>query len=202
MPFTPVTLEGRFVRLEPLSEAHRTGLCEAIRDGELFKLDVTLVPHPDAIDGFLNDARRAHAAGDGLAFATVDRATNRVAGSTRFMRADERHRRVEIGFTFLAASRQRTGFNTDAKLLMLTHAFETLGMNRVEFLTDYLNDRSRRAILGLGAQEEGRLRSHMIMPSGRVRDSMLYSIVKSEWPSVKQRLTRKLSAERTPVGGS
>lgn len=196
MPFEPVTLEGRFVRMEPLCEAHRTGLCEAIRDGELWKLEVTLVPHPDDIDRFLDDARRAHEAGDGLAFATLDHATGRVAGSTRFMRADPKNRRVEIGFTFLASSRQRTGFNTDAKLLMLTHAFETLGTNRVEFLTDYLNDRSRRAILGLGAQEEGRLRSHMVMRSGRVRDSMLYSIVKSEWPAVKQRLTLKLSADR------
>ena len=193
MTFERVTLEGRLVRLEPLSETHREGLCEAIRDGQLWKLHVTLVPHPDEIDAFLENAQRAHDAGDGLAFATVERATNRVAGSTRFMESDARNRRVEIGFTFLGGSWQRTRVNTEAKLLMLAHAFETLGMNRVEFLTDYLNDRSRRAILGLGAQEEGILRSHMVMRDDRVRDSVLYSIIKSEWLGAKQRLELKLA---------
>ena len=155
MRFEPVVLEGRVVRLEPLYGAHKQGLCEAIADGELGKLYVTLVPHPNDIDTFLNNAQEAHGAGDGLAFATIDRATNRVAGSTRFMKANIPNRRVEIGFTFLGSSWQRTRCNTEAKLLMLAHAFETLGMNRVEFLTDYLNDRSRRAILRLGAKEEG-----------------------------------------------
>lgn len=195
MTFEPVTLEGRLVRLEPLSENHREGLCAAIRDGELWKLHVTLVPHPDEIDTFLENSQRAHLAGDGLAFATVERATDRVAGSTRFMKSDPRNGRLEIGFTFLGNSWQRTGINVEAKLLMLAHAFEALGMNRVEFLTDQLNDRSRRAILGLGAKEEGTLRSHMVMRDGRVRDSVLYSIIKSEWPGVKQRLEHKLARD-------
>lgn len=194
MRFESVVLEGTFVRLEPLSEAHKQGLCEAISDGELWNLFVTLVPHPSAIDTFLDNAREAHEAGDGLAFATVDRATNRVAGSTRFMKANLPNRRVEVGFTFLGKSWQRTSFNTEAKLLMLTHAFETLGMNRVELLTDYLNERSRRAILRLGAKEEGIVRNHMVMPNGRVRDSVLYSIIKNEWPGIKQLLLFKLSA--------
>jgi RimJ/RimL family protein N-acetyltransferase len=194
MRFEPVVLEGEYVRLEPLSEEHRQGLCDAIADGELWNLHVTLVPHPSRIDEFLNNAREAYESGDGLAFATVDRVTHRVAGSTRFMRASLPNRRVEIGFTFLGNSWQRTSVNSEAKLLMLTHAFETVDMNRVEFLTDYLNDRSRRAILRLGAKEEGVLRSHMVMPNGRIRDSVLYSIVRSEWPGIKQHLSSKLVA--------
>jgi RimJ/RimL family protein N-acetyltransferase len=196
MKFESVTLEGTFVRLEPLSQAHKEGLCEAISDGELWKLFVTLVPHPGAIDTFLNDAQQAYEAGDGLAFATIDRATNRIAGSTRFMKATLPHRRIEIGFTFLGKSWQRTSCNTEAKLLMLTHAFETLGMNRVELLTDYLNEKSRRAIMRLGAKEEGILRNHMVMPNGRVRDSVLYSVTKNEWPGVKQNLLFRLSAHQ------
>ena len=109
------------------------------------------------------------------------------------MRASPVDKRVEIGFTFLGASWQKTALNTEAKLLMLTHAFEHLGMNRVELLTDYLNSNSRRAILRLGAKEEGILRSHRIMPDGRVRDSVMYSILKHEWPGVKQNLIYKLS---------
>lgn len=194
MRFESVVLEGTYVRLEPLSPAHKQGLCEAISDGELWNLFVTLVPHPSAIDTFLDDARVAYEAGDGLAFATIDRATTRVAGSTRFKNANLPNRRVEIGFTFLGESWQGTSVNTEAKLLMLTHAFETLGMNRVELLTDYLNERSRRAILRLGAKEEGVLRNHMVMPNGRIRDSVLYSIIKNEWPGVKEHLSFKLSA--------
>jgi RimJ/RimL family protein N-acetyltransferase len=196
--FAPVTLEGRLVRLEPLSPAHAKGLCEAIKDGELWNLAVTSVPHPDEIDAFLRDAREAHEAGDGLAFATVDRATGRVAGSTRFMKANMGHRRVEIGFTFLGNSWHRTGINVEAKLLMLTHAFDALALNRVELLTDYLNETSRRAILALGANEEGVLRSHMIMRDGRVRDSVVYSIVKTEWVAVRARLGAKLATSDGP----
>ncbi len=192
MKLEPVVLEGSFVRLEPLAAAHKQGLCEAIADGELWKLFVTLVPHPSEIDGFLARAREAHEAGDGLAFATVERSTGRVAGSTRFMCADVGNKRVEIGYTFLGRSWQRTRANTEAKLLMLTHAFESLGMNRVELITDYLNERSRRAILRLGAKEEGVMRNHMVMPNGRVRDSVLFSIISNEWPGVKQHLTAKL----------
>lgn len=189
MIFEPVTLEGNFVRLEPLTIKHRDGLRDAIVDGELWKLFVTMVPHMDNIDDFIGNALVAHEAGDGIAFATIDKRSGNVAGSTRFMKASFPNKRVEIGFTFLGNSWQRTAMNTEAKLLMLTHAFETLQLNRVELLTDYLNRTSRQAILRLGAKEEGILRSHMLMPDGRVRDSVLYSIIRNEWAGVKQHLS-------------
>ena len=193
MKFTPTTLEGKFVRLEPLSIHHKQGLCDAIRDGELWNLYVTLVPHPNAIDEFFANVQIALENNEGLAFATIDKATNKIAGSTRFMKANLPNKRVEIGFTFLGKSWQKTQINTEAKLLMLTHAFETMGLNRVELLTDYLNTTSRNAILRLGAKEEGVLRNHMVMPDGRVRDSVIYSIIKNEWAGVKQHLNAKLN---------
>ena len=193
MVIESVTLEGNFVRLEPLSKEHREGLCRAILDGELWKLLVASVPHPDNVDEFLNDAHNLYKSGFGLAFAVVDKQANRVAGSTRFMRADARNKRIEIGFTFLGKTWQRTHINTEAKLLMFSHAFEKMGLNRVEFRADYLNGTSRRALLRLGAKEEGILRNHMVMPNGRVRDSVVYSVIRNEWPGVKQHLHSKLA---------
>ena len=193
MVIESVTLEGNFVRLEPLSKEHREGLCRAILDGELWKLLVASVPHPDNVDEFLNDAHNLYKSGVGLAFAVVDKQANRVAGSTRFMRADARNKRIEIGFTFLGKTWQRTHINTEAKLLMFSHAFEKMGLNRVEFRADYLNGASRRALLRLGAKEEGILRNHMVMPNGRVRDSVVYSVIRNEWPGVKQHLHSKLA---------
>jgi len=192
MSFDKVTLEGSHVRLEPLSEHHRSELIEAIADGELWNLFVTLVPRIEAIDEFIENAISAQLSADGLAFATIDKASNRVVGSTRFMKASLPNRRVEIGFTFIAKSFQKTKINTEAKLLMLAHAFDILKLNRVEFLTDYLNSSSRNAIVRLGAKEEGTLRNHMVMPDGRVRDSVLFSITNNEWPSIKQNLSYKL----------
>lgn len=194
MMFTPVVLEGSTVRLEPLSDQHKAGLCEAIRDGELWKLFVTLVPHPDDIDLFFSNAQKSFEQGDGLTFAIIDKHNKKVVGSTRFMKANLPNKRLEIGYSFLGKTWQKTNFNTETKLLLLTHAFEDLNLNRVELLTDYLNSTSRQAILRLGAKEEGVLRNHMIMPDGRVRDSVIYSIVKHEWPGVKQHLLYKLSA--------
>lgn len=191
MLFKKIVLENEHIRLEPLCEQHRDGLCKAIYQGELWTLYVTFVPHPNAIDEFLNNAEADHAAGDGLAFAIIEKSTQQVVGSTRFMKANLAHKRAEIGFTFLGKAWQKTRINTEAKYLLLTHAFETLGLNRVEFITDYLNTASRTAILRLGAKEEGLLRSHMVMPNGRIRDSMLYSIVKHEWAGVKQHLEAK-----------
>jgi len=195
MKFEKVTLEGDHVRLEPLSESHRDQLIDAISDGELWKLFVTLVPAIDGIDGFIENAIEAHSNADGLAFATIDKASGRVVGSTRFMKANLAHKRVEIGFTFIAKRFQRTQINTEAKLLMLTHAFEVLNLNRIEFLTDYFNHASRNAILRLGAKQEGILRNHMVMPNGRVRDSVLFSITNNEWDGVKQNLSYKLSLQ-------
>lgn len=193
--FSPVVLEGDFVRLEPLSESHKNGLCEAIRQGKLWELHVTLVPHPDNIDAYISAALDAAGSGDGLTFATIDKATGEVAGSTRFMKANLAYKRVEIGYTFLGTPWQRSRINTEAKLLMLGHAFEAMGLNRVEFLTDYLNTSSRTAILRLGAKEEGLLRNHIIMPDGRVRDSVIFSIINNEWPGVKQHLRWKLARQ-------
>jgi len=192
MKFDQSVLESTQVRLEPLSPNHKESLCEAIRDGELWKLFVTIVPHPDDIDTFLSNAKKMFESGEGIAYATIDKRINKVVGSTRFMKADLPNSRVEIGFTFLGSSSQRTHINTEAKLLMLTHAFETMQLNRVEFLTDYLNQKSRNAILRLGAKEEGILRNHKVLPNGRIRDSVIFSIIENEWPGVKQHLSAKL----------
>ena len=194
MKFDRITLDGKHVRLEPLSEIHRGGLIEAIADGELWNLFVTLVPRIEGVDEFIENAISAHINEDGLAFATIDKVSGRVVGSTRFMKANLPNKRVEIGFTFIAKSYQKTMINTEAKLLMLTHAFEIMHLNRVEFLTDYLNNTSRNAILRLGAKEEGILRNHMVMPDGRVRDSVLFSITNNEWAGVKQNLSYKLAS--------
>ncbi len=188
-----VVLQGGRVRLEPLDEErHRQGLAAAIADGELWSIAVTTVPRPKDLGEFFADAEAAFAAGRELAFATIDAEAGRVAGSTRFRMIEAAHRRAEIGFTFLAASYQRTHVNTEAKLLMLEHAFETWDVNRVELLTDVLNDRSRAAIARLGARQEGILRSHMVMPDGRVRDSAIYSIARPEWPGVQAALRDRL----------
>ncbi|MFL0800191.1 MAG: GNAT family N-acetyltransferase [Agarilytica sp.] len=193
MEFERLTLAGKNVRLEPLSENHLDGLRSAIKDGELWKLFFTLVPHPKNIDDFYKNACQVYTSGSGLVFATIDQFTNEVVGSTRFMNANIPNKCVEIGFTFIRASSQKTKINTEAKRLMLAHAFDSLKLNRVEFLTDYLNTRSRNAILRLGSKQEGILRSHKVMPDGRVRDSVLFSIIANEWAGVKQGLEYKLS---------
>ena len=149
-----VELRGPRVLLEPLSEAHLPGLARAIDDGALWELPVTTVPHPRDLPAFLRDADAAQAAGTELVFATVDLASGAVVGSTRFRNIDAAHRRVEIGFTFVAASWQRTHVNSEAKYLMLRHAFERWRANRVELVTDALNAKSRIAIERLGAREE------------------------------------------------
>ena len=158
----------------------------------MWELFVTLVPHPNDLHQFIDTAHTLHAAGDGLTFAIIDKATGRVAGSTRYMKASAADKRVEIGFTFLGKSWEKTAINTEAKLLLLTHAFEQLQLNRVEFLTDYLNTKSRNAILRLGAKEEGLLRNHRLMPNGRIRDSVIFSIINNEWVGVKQNLCFRL----------
>jgi len=193
--YQAVSLEGCGVRLEPLSVAHKQGLIEAVSDGRLWELFVTMVPHKDAIDQFIDNAIAHHQNGQGLVFATIDRASNKVVGSTRFMDAKPIYKRVEIGFTFIAQSYQRTNINTEAKLLMLTHAFEDLGLNRVQFLTDVLNQTSRNAILRIGGKQEGILRSHMQMTNERIRDSVIFGITGDDWPNVKQSLIHKLNRE-------
>ena len=195
MKVEKVTLEGPRVRLEPLAAAHLPGLAQAIHDGELWTIPVTIVPAPEALEDFLAAAEAAFGAGRELAFTTIDKASGTVAGSTRFRAIEAAHERAEIGFTFLAASRQRTYVNTEAKYLMLRHAFEHWQLNRVELLTDVLNTKSRRAIARVGAQQEGVLRSHMVMRDGRVRDSVMFSIVEREWAAVKHALEAQLARD-------
>ncbi len=192
-----VILEGPGLRLESLAIYHKPGLAAAITDGELWTIDVTLVPHPRDLDSFITSAEAAFAAQTELAFAIIDKASNSVAGSSRFRNINHVHKRLEIGFTFFGQSWQRTHVNTEAKYLMLKHAFENLHCNRVEFLTDVLNSKSRTAIMRIGAREEGVLRSHMVMRGGRIRDSMIYSIVRADWPAVSTMLQEKMQAQRT-----
>jgi len=194
VPIERVELRGKRVALEPLSAKHLPGLAAAIKDGHLWSIPVTLVPHPDALPEFLEQAEARYAAQLERPFATIDLASGAIVGSTRFMAINRDHRRVEIGFTFLAQRWQRSYVNTEAKYLMLRHAFEAWGCNRVEFITDVLNTQSRQAIVRLGAKAEGILRSHMIMRDDRIRDSALYSVIQSDWPLVKAGLEAKISA--------
>lgn len=194
MKVEKVTLEGPRVRLEPLSQRHLPGLKEAIEDGQLWEIPVTFVPHPEGLGGFLDDAEAAFLAGRELTFATVDSRSGRVLGSTRFRCIEPMHRRLEIGFTFLAASAQRTHVNTEAKYLMLRHAFEVWRCHRIELLTDERNAKSRQAIQRLGAQQEGLLRAHMVMRDGFIRNSVLFSVVAVQWPEVGAALRAKMTS--------
>lgn len=194
MNIEPVTLEGKHVRLEPLALAHDAGLCEVGLDPEIWRWMPQLIATPEDMRAFIEAAMKAQAEGAALPFATVEKASGKPVGSTRFFNFDRAHRRGEIGWTWIAPPRQRTVVNTEAKYLMLRHAFENWGCIRVEFKTDSLNERSRAALLRLGAKEEGTFRNHMIMPSGRIRHSVYYSIIDPEWPEVKAHLERKLSA--------
>ncbi len=192
MIIAPVTLDGRHVRMEPLSMAHHASLCEVAFEPEMWRWMLGDVATPDDVAQFINGALAEQAQGVSLPFATVDVATGRAIGSTRYLNISPANRRLEIGSTWIGAGWRRTAANTEAKLLMLRHAFETLGALRVEFKTDELNTRSRTAILRIGAQFEGIFRKHMVMPNGRVRNSAYYSIIDNEWPAVKAVLSAKL----------
>jgi len=188
----PVTLEGKHVRLEPLSLAHHAALCEAGLDEDLWRWIAAPVRTPEEMRAYIETALSEQAAGRALPFATIERASGRAIGSTRYGNIDRPNRRVEVGWTWIARPWQRTAVNSEAKYLMLRHAFETLGCIRVELKTDSLNERSRKAIARIGAQEEGTFRNHMITASGRIRHTVYYSIVDSEWPAVKVSLEKKL----------
>ena len=192
---SPVVLEGRHVRLEPLTQAHHAALCAIGLDPELWELIPYRVGTPEDMAAYIQTALNFQAAGSALPFATVHAPSGQVIGSTRFMNIDMANRRVEIGATWIAQPWRRTAVNTEAKYLMLRHAFETLGCIRVELKTDALNQRSRNAIRRIGATEEGTLRQHMVTWNGRLRDSVYFSILDSEWPWVKQDLEQKLTRE-------
>jgi len=189
----PITLEGQHVRLEPLSLGHHAQLCKIGLDEELWRWVVQPVRTPEEMRAYIEEALQAQAAGTALPFATVERASGRAIGSTRFGNIDRVNRHVEIGWTWLGLKWQRTAANTEAKYLMLRHAFEPWGCLRVEFKTDSLNEPSRQALLRIGAKEEGIFRNHMITSTGRLRHSVYYSIIDSEWPKLKTHLEKKLS---------
>lgn len=193
MNVLPIMLEGSHVRLEPLSMDHHAALCEVALDASLWQWTPGGMRTTDDVRNYIAKALRAQSAGTALPFATVERTSGRVVGGTRYANISTDDRRVEIGWTFVATPWQRTPINTEAKYLMLRHAFETWNCIRVELKTDVLNDRSRRAIERLGAKQEGILRSHMIMDTGRIRDTVYYSILASEWPDVKSRLQAMLA---------
>jgi RimJ/RimL family protein N-acetyltransferase len=191
------TLEGPTIRLEPLGRQHLDGLCAAGLDGELWRLTVSRVRDRGDLERYLEAALAEQRDGTALPFATVWRATGEVIGSTRFGNAAPAHRRVEIGWTWLARRWQRSGANTEAKYLMLRHAFERWGCVRVEFKTSALNQRSRAALQRIGAVEV--LRRHMINEDGSPRDSVYYSILADEWPRIRQRLELLMAAHGTRV---
>jgi N-acetyltransferase len=188
------TLEGARIRLEPLAEAHHAALCAVGLDDELWRWSPKPLLTPADMAAYIAFALAERGAGRALPFAIIDRVTGQPIGSTRYGAIEPAHRRVEIGWTWLGQSWQRTAANTEAKYLLLRHAFETLGCIRVELKTDALNERSRAAIRRIGAREEGTLRSHMITASGRIRDTVYYSILDQEWPVVKRDLEARLES--------
>lgn len=193
MSLEPVTLSGRVVRLEPLALDHVAALARVGLDPELWRLQPTAVDSPEAMRAYVEKALADRDLGTALPFAIVDARTDEVIGSTRFMDVAPRHRRLEIGATWLAPAAQRTGANTEAKLLLLGHAFERLGAIRVVFKTEAGNARSRAALARLGAVEEGTFRRHLLADSGRARDMVYFAILDDEWPGVKARLERLLA---------
>ena len=192
MKVETVTLDGRNVRLEPLSMVHLEQLCDVGLDEELWRWIPTQIHSEADLRAYIEAALEGQRQGSMLPFATIEKRNGRAIGSTRYGNIDLKNRRLEIGWTWIARDWQRTRVNTEAKFLMLRHAFETLGCIRVEFKTDALNERSRNAILRIGAKEEGTFRKHVITAGGRVRDSVYFSIVDTEWWQVKEKLKAKL----------
>ncbi len=187
-----VVLEGKVVRLEPMVADHLDDLASVALDPDLWRLTVSHVVTRDDLARWMAEAIAEQRHGTALPFVIREREYGQLVGATRFGAYAARHRRVEIGWTWVAAAWQRTAVNTEAKLLLLRHAFESLGLQRVEFKTDALNMRSRTAILRLGAREEGVLRKHQVTDTGRVRDSVYFAITDEEWPSVRRALVERL----------
>ncbi len=189
----PVTLAGSRVRMEPLGDDHLDDLARVAFDAPVWRWTIARPMDEAGLRSWLDAALANAAAGTEVPFATVDQASGRAIGSSRFMTIVPEHRRLEIGWTWVGTDFQRTGANREAKLLQLTHAFETLGAERVEFKTHARNEASRAALLGIGATFEGVLRHHSIMPDGSNRDSAFYGIIAPEWPAVRDRLREKLA---------
>ncbi len=195
-PLQPVTLQGRHVTLLPLAPDHHDALSDAVRDGELWKLWYTSAPAPEAMRFEIERRLALEAEHSMLPFTVIDTATDQPVGMTTYMHIDLPNRRLEIGSTWYAARAQRTALNTEAKLLLLGHAFDRLGCTAVELRTHFLNHQSRRAIERLGAKLDGILRSHSIAANGTLRDTCVYSIIASEWPTIRAHLTWLLEQPR------
>jgi RimJ/RimL family protein N-acetyltransferase len=188
----PVTLRGRHAALEPLESEHAAALRVAAADGELWKLWYTSVPKPENVQAYVDKALQMREDLGAMAFVIRDLRDGELVGSTRYCNVDAANRRLEIGYTWHAARAQRTGINTECKLMLLTHAFETLKCIAVEFRTNFMNHQSREAITRLGAKQDGVLRNHQLLEGGILRDTVVFSIVESEWPAVKRHLQFKL----------
>lgn len=187
------TLTGKTVELQPLQKEHAAQLVQAAADGELWNMKVTVIPGPDTVAQYIATALEGRANQTVMPFVIVRRDTGQIVGSTRFWKIDLANRKMEIGHTWLGSSTQRSGINTEAKLLLLTHAFEALQAIRVQFTTDELNEKSRAAILRIGAKQEGIVRNERIMPDGRKRNSVRFSIIDTEWDEVKAMLQQKMA---------
>lgn len=190
-----ITLTGVHAVLEPLSYEHQDALVAAVRDGDLWKLWYTAVPSPEGMRDEIERRLTLQQAGTMLPFAVRSLGSGNIVGMTTYMNIDATHHRVEIGSTWYAKSAQRTPLNTEAKLLLLTHAFETLNCIAVEFRTGFFNFQSRRAIERLGAKQDGILRSHQRYADGSLRDTVVFSVIAQEWPAVKRHLEFKLAAD-------
>jgi N-acetyltransferase len=188
----PVTLEGRLVRLEPMRPDHLDGLEAVALNPEIWRWTIARPTNRSELEAWLTVAIANAARGLEMPFVTIDVASGQPIGSSRYLNIVPEHRRLEIGWTWVAPSWQRRGANREAKLLMLGHAFETLDCMRVEFKTDSMNERSRAALLGIGATFEGIFRNHMVMPDGRIRHSAYYSVTDAEWPAIKAALTASI----------
>jgi RimJ/RimL family protein N-acetyltransferase len=192
----PVTLRASRATLEPLAHKHRDDLVEAVKDGELWDLWYTTIPTPERMGAEIDRRLALQETGSMLPFAVIDNTVGKAVGMTTYMNIDARQRRLEIGSTWYRRSVQRSEINTQCKLMLLAHAFEALDCIAVEFRTHFFNQQSRRGIERLGAKLDGVLRNHMVMPNGTMRDTCVYSIIASEWPTVKAHLTYQLSRPR------
>jgi RimJ/RimL family protein N-acetyltransferase len=193
-PIAQPTLTGRMAILEPLQVNHEAALLDAARDGQLWDLTVSVIPGPETVARYTAQAIAGRDAGTMMPFVIVRRDSGAIVGSTRFWKIDRDNRKLEIGHTWLSHSQQRTGLNTEAKFLLLSYAFDVMNCVRVQFTTDELNDKSRAAILRIGAKQEGIVRNERIMPDGRKRNSVRFSIIDSEWPEVRLALQEKVES--------
>ena len=190
----PITLNGRYARLEPLTLEHHDGLVAAVRDGELWRLWYTAIPTPDGMRTEIERRLTLWEQGSMLPFAVRRLDSGELCGMTTFMNVEQERRRVEIGSTWYAQSAQRTAINTECKSMLLAHAFDTLGCIAVEFRTSWMNQASRAAIARLGAKQDGILRNHQLLGDGVYRDTVVFSSIDQEWPAVRQHLRFKLAS--------